>query len=188
MKPYSRRWSQYKSASTSRSIRARVLSDLGRCCSQGRVAPARTLGSCGGSARGDQKPRWASALKRGEPLPQRHRSDGAGSRHSGARCSGRRRGERPSGRSPPRRQGSLTWVVARRARRRARCLSSPSTRLEGALSDDVKLLALTIEERAMILAALEDPPAGLAELRAVLINEHQWRQSEGLDQWPQGGG
>jgi hypothetical protein len=52
----------------------------------------------------------------------------------------------------------------------------------------VKLLALTIDERAMILAALEDPPAGLAELRAVLINEHQWRQSEGLDQWPQGGG
>jgi hypothetical protein len=31
-------------------------------------------------------------------------------------------------------------------------------RLEVALDDDVKLLALTIDERAIILAALEDPP------------------------------
>lgn len=44
------------------------------------------------------------------------------------------------------------------------------------------LLALTIDERALILAALDDPPDGLAELRAVLMNEHQWLQSEGLDQ------
>jgi hypothetical protein len=44
-------------------------------------------------------------------------------------------------------------------------------RLEQALEDD-KLLALTIEERAIILAALEDPPDGLTELRAVLLNEH----------------
>ena len=34
------------------------------------------------------------------------------------------------------------------------------TRLERALDDDVKLLALTIDERAIILAALEDPPRG----------------------------
>jgi hypothetical protein len=34
----------------------------------------------------------------------------------------------------------------------------------------VVLLALTIDERAIILAALDDPPAGLAELRAVLMN------------------
>ena len=32
-----------------------------------------------------------------------------------------------------------------------------------------------------MLAALEDPPPELAELRAVLVNEHQWRQREGLD-------
>ena len=44
-----------------------------------------------------------------------------------------------------------------------------------------QLLALTIDERAIILAQLEDPPDGLAELRAVLMNEHQWRQREGLD-------
>jgi hypothetical protein len=55
-------------------------------------------------------------------------------------------------------------------------------RLERALADEVKLLALTIDERAIILASLEDPPRELAELRAVLLNEHQWRPSEGLDQ------
>ena len=54
-------------------------------------------------------------------------------------------------------------------------------RLERARADRVTLLALTIDERAIILAALDDPPDGLAELRAVLMNEHQWRQREGLD-------
>jgi hypothetical protein len=44
----------------------------------------------------------------------------------------------------------------------------------------VQLVALTIDERAIILAALEDPPDGLAELRAVLVNEHEWRRREGL--------
>jgi hypothetical protein len=32
-------------------------------------------------------------------------------------------------------------------------------------ADEVKLLALTLDERALLLAALEDPPSGLAELR-----------------------
>jgi len=44
----------------------------------------------------------------------------------------------------------------------------------------VSLLALTIDERAIILATLEDPPEGLAELRAVLTNEHLRREREGL--------
>jgi hypothetical protein len=38
-------------------------------------------------------------------------------------------------------------------------------RLERAVADEVKLLALTLDERALLLAALEDPPSGLAELR-----------------------
>ena len=54
-------------------------------------------------------------------------------------------------------------------------------RLERALFDEVKLLALTIDERAIMLDALEDPPEELAELRAVLLADHQWRRSEGLD-------
>ena len=53
-------------------------------------------------------------------------------------------------------------------------------RLEVALENDVKLLALTIDERAIILGSLEDARDELAELRAVLLNEHEWRQREGL--------
>ena len=53
-------------------------------------------------------------------------------------------------------------------------------RLEQALEDGVALLALTIDERAVILAALEEPPEGLAGLRGVLLNEHEWRKREGL--------
>lgn len=48
-------------------------------------------------------------------------------------------------------------------------------------------LSLTIDDRQAILAVLEDPPDalvelpdGLVELRAVLLNEHEWRQREGL--------
>ena len=54
-------------------------------------------------------------------------------------------------------------------------------RLERALAYDARLLALSLDERAVRLAVLEDPPAGLAELLAVLLNDHRWRQSEGLD-------
>jgi hypothetical protein len=40
----------------------------------------------------------------------------------------------------------------------------PADRLERALADEVKLLALSLDERALLLAALEDPPQELAEL------------------------
>jgi hypothetical protein len=54
-------------------------------------------------------------------------------------------------------------------------------RLERGVTDSVKLLALTLDERAVILSALEDPPQELAELRAVLLADHQWRRTGGLD-------
>jgi hypothetical protein len=54
-------------------------------------------------------------------------------------------------------------------------------RLERALDDELKLLALSLDERALLLSALEDPPQELAELRAVLLSDHQWRRGEGLD-------
>ena len=54
-------------------------------------------------------------------------------------------------------------------------------RLELALDNQVKLLALSLDERALMLSALEDPPQELAELRAVLLADHQWRRGEGLD-------
>ena len=61
-------------------------------------------------------------------------------------------------------------------------------RLERAVADEVKLLALTLDERALMLAALEDPPPELGELRAVLLADHQWRRSEGSTEtngrWP----
>ena len=50
----------------------------------------------------------------------------------------------------------------------------------GALDDKIKLLALLLDERTLMLSALEDPQE-LAELRGVLLNEHQWRRSEGLE-------
>ena len=49
---------------------------------------------------------------------------------------------------------------------------------ERAVDDQVKLLALTLPERAVVLTALEDPPAELAELGAVLLAE--WRVAHNL--------
>lgn len=52
--------------------------------------------------------------------------------------------------------------------------------LENAYGREVRVLALTIPDREAILRALEEAPDGLAELRAVLIREHEWRRAEGL--------
>ena len=54
-------------------------------------------------------------------------------------------------------------------------------RLESAVADGVKLIAFTLDERALLLAALEDPQPELAELRAVLLADHQWRRREGIE-------
>jgi hypothetical protein len=50
-----------------------------------------------------------------------------------------------------------------------------SSRLETAYSGMTKVLALTIPERETIIRALDDPPPGLEELRAVLLREHVGR-------------
>ena len=54
------------------------------------------------------------------------------------------------------------------------------SKLQRAVRYEVKILALTIPERQQVLRALEDPPAGLEELRAVLVQEQEWREREGL--------
>ena len=54
-------------------------------------------------------------------------------------------------------------------------------RLERALADKVKLLALTTDERMIILSQLDDPPAALAELRGRLMSEHEYRLREGIE-------
>jgi uncharacterized protein (DUF1778 family) len=55
-----------------------------------------------------------------------------------------------------------------------------ATVLERALEVETVVLALSIEDRERILRALDDPPAGLAELRGVLLQEHEWRKRVGL--------
>jgi hypothetical protein len=54
------------------------------------------------------------------------------------------------------------------------------TKLRGAHGREIKVLALETDERETILTTLVDPPAGLEELRAVLLQEHVWRIREGL--------
>jgi len=53
-------------------------------------------------------------------------------------------------------------------------------KLEKGYDAETRVLALTIEDRECILRALDDPPAGLAELGGVLLVEHEWRVREGL--------
>ena len=56
---------------------------------------------------------------------------------------------------------------------------SGATKKSLALDDEV--VALTIEDRERILWALDDVRTdALAELRGVLLQEHEWRRREGL--------
>ncbi len=55
-----------------------------------------------------------------------------------------------------------------------------AARLEDAYDLETKVLALTIADREAILRTLEDPPEGLAELRGVLLAEHEGRVRQGL--------
>ena len=63
----------------------------------------------------------------------------------------------------------------------ARLLRDPgfddvAAKLENGYDRETKVLALTIDDRER----LDDPPDGLAELRGVLLREHEWRVREGL--------
>ncbi len=53
-------------------------------------------------------------------------------------------------------------------------------RLENAYDRESRVLALTVPEREAIIRALDDAPVGLAELRGVLLLEHEARVREGL--------
>ena len=56
----------------------------------------------------------------------------------------------------------------------ARLVDEPqlAERLETTWSRETRVLGLTVPERETVLVALDDPPAGLEELRAVLLREH----------------
>ena len=59
---------------------------------------------------------------------------------------------------------------------------STSLRSWYALTSEAQILALTIIDRESILRALDDPPTdALAELRATLLVEREWRVREGLE-------
>jgi hypothetical protein len=64
----------------------------------------------------------------------------------------------------------------------ARLVDEPTrSLLEKALTLGTAVLALTIEDRERLLWALDDARTdALAELRAVLLNEHEGRVREGL--------
>lgn len=54
-------------------------------------------------------------------------------------------------------------------------------KLERAIADEVRILALTVNDReSMIWALAGTNTDGLCELRAVLLREHEWRTREGL--------
>ena len=53
-------------------------------------------------------------------------------------------------------------------------------RLETAYGREAKVLALTIADREAIIRALDDPPDLLAELRGVLLVEHEGWVVRGL--------
>jgi hypothetical protein len=64
----------------------------------------------------------------------------------------------------------------------ARLVDEPTrSLLEKALGLGTVVLALTIDDRERILWALDDVRTdALTELRATLLQEHEWRQREGL--------
>jgi hypothetical protein len=54
-------------------------------------------------------------------------------------------------------------------------------KLTNALLIETQVLALTVVDRESILRALDETSTdGLAELRGVLLSEHEWRVREGL--------
>jgi hypothetical protein len=58
-------------------------------------------------------------------------------------------------------------------------LTQQADTIEGALVAEQPDVALTIPDRVAILT-VDDSPPGLEELRAVLLQEHVWRQRDGL--------
>ena len=64
----------------------------------------------------------------------------------------------------------------------ARLVDEPTaTMLRNGIDRETVVLALTIDDRERILRALDDRQTdALAELRGVLLTEHEWRRREGL--------
>ena len=63
---------------------------------------------------------------------------------------------------------------------RALSLHDTAETLEDAYDADQGIVSLAITDREAILRALDDCAYGLAELRGVLLLEHEWGLTEGL--------
>jgi len=59
-------------------------------------------------------------------------------------------------------------------------MQSPSRKPRARQERQSKLLGLTIEDREVILNVLVDCPQPLTELRGVLLQEHEWRERQGI--------
>lgn len=64
--------------------------------------------------------------------------------------------------------GGCCWLCHRLSRRRF-----------SEFADVAAKVTLTPPDRVAILTVLDNPPAGLAELRGVMLGEDEWRRREG---------
>jgi hypothetical protein len=71
-------------------------------------------------------------------------------------------------------------VIELAGKLRAAGCDETAARLESGYEHQAKLLALSVEERDEILAALVDCPDGLGELWATLLQPHEWRLREAI--------
>ena len=71
-----------------------------------------------------------------------------------------------------------TLELVKRLRRAA--FEHQADTIEGALVAGQAEVSLTLPDRLAVLTVLDDPPDGLAELRGVLLSEHEWARREGL--------
>ena len=64
------------------------------------------------------------------------------------------------------------WLIAALYRDAHRPAVSAALRIDRGIDHDLYAVALTPDERKAMLGVLEDPPAGLRELRGVPMREH----------------
>lgn len=72
----------------------------------------------------------------------------------------------------------LVLELARRVRDAG--FDDTAQRLEDAYDGETKILGLSVSDREGIVRALEDCPDDFAELRGVLLRDHEWRLRRGL--------
>jgi hypothetical protein len=72
------------------------------------------------------------------------------------------------------------WVLELAGKLREAGFDATAGRVEGGYERRILMLGLSTAERDEILAALDDCPDGLCELREALVQEAAWRDRDGL--------